>query len=125
MAGLVTRLEDIVRPYEVTDDVLRLKLTNAVKQQKDAGGARNVRKPNPTIQQITHTLPEDYAKLKYHGEYFWVMVDQVNPDTRNEFVGIVYDDLTFSKIYRGDEVYFRAFDIFDLRSQEWKNHDHI
>lgn len=116
-------LYDAIKPFVVTEDVLRLNLNNARETVNNTQGP--IRKKPPSVQQIRHILPEDYAKLRFNNEYFWVKVDQVNHDNRQEFVGIVYEDLTFSKIYQGDEVYFEGENVFDIRSQEWRNHDHI
>lgn len=116
-------INDARKPFVVTDDVLHLNLNNAPETVKNTQGP--VRKKPPSIPQIGHVLPEDYAKLRYNNEYFWVKVDQVNHDNRQEFVGIVDNDLTFSKIYKDDQVYFRGYNVFDIRSQEWRNHDKI
>ena len=74
-----------------------------------------MRKPPPVPQEIQFLTPEDYARLRSNGEYFWVKVDAVDP-----YVGIVQDDPVFSqKFKKGDKIYFEFYNIFDIRSKYW------
>jgi hypothetical protein len=92
-------------------------LTNAVELSKEF----KMRKPPPTLQQISFLTPDDYVKLEANSEYFWVKVDEVNP-----FVGLVQDPPVFpQKFTVGDKIYFEDFNIFDLRAKEWLNSDGI
>ena len=94
-----------------------LRLTSAIKDSEDF----DLRKSLPTEQQIEFLTPEDYAKLKANSEYFWVKVDAVDP-----FVGIVQDDPVFNQQFiKGDKIYFKDFNIYDLRSKWWLNNERI
>ena len=74
---------------------IRVRLSNATEISEDY----KLRQDPPNYQQIDQLTPEDYAKLKSKGEYFWVKVDAVN-----DFVGIVLEDPVFpQKFMKGEK----------------------
>jgi hypothetical protein len=86
-------------------------LSNAVETSKEF----NMRKPPPTLQQISFLTPEDYVKVQANSEYFWLKVDAVDP-----FVGIVLDEPVFPQEFtKDDKIFFEDFNVFDLRAKEW------
>ena len=80
-----------------------------------------LRKTPPNYQQIAELTPEDYAKLKSRGEYFWTKVDSIDP-----FVGIIIEEPVFQQTFQqGDKIYFEDYNIYDLRSKGWLTNEYI
>jgi hypothetical protein len=98
---------------------IRVNLSNAVEITDEY--PQRVSDYPPNFQQIDQLTPDDYAKLKSKGEYFWVKVDEVD-----DYVGIVQDEPVFSQQFKqGDRIYFEDFNIYDIRSKWWLNNERI
>lgn len=96
---------------------IEVKLSNA----KEISENYDLRQEPPNYQQIDQLTPEDYARLKSNGEYFWVKVDEVDG-----FVGIVLDEPVFPQQFKqGDKIYFEDFNIYDIRSKGWLTNEGI
>lgn len=99
-----------------------VRLTNAVELSEEY----DLRQEPPNKQQIDQLTPEDYARLRANGEYFWVKVDEVDISEVSSFVGIVLTDPVFPQDFqRGDKVNFEQFNVFDLRSWRWLTNEGI
>ena len=98
---------------------LKPKLSNAVQLEE----TYDLRNNPPNSNQISFLAPEDLAKLKANGEYFWVKVDESNYPS---FIGIVREDPVFKQIFKkGDEIEFAEENIFDIRFSQWKTNEGI